>query len=250
MSLWMILLRTFFIFTLFSVFPGLVGFILFGITGAALGISFSSLGLVAFAFYSEKGMPKAYHAHLETSKGLSRSLALVGVEKQEKPPQVFIFPDPLPQLLVVRSLGGSGTLLMSQGLMVLLNEEELRAVLGRSLFHLQERGLVFQSFCSILAIWILGFAPRSWRGLIFGGRTLEGSEERNLGSISALGFLILFPVVRLLLKLSKPAKAQKKAAEWGSAYSKALKKISQSIAILGPSRRGAEVGLKTGLNLI
>jgi hypothetical protein len=236
MSLFIILFRAVLISLIFSFLPVLLGTALFGIVGALVGLLVAGFTMLVCAFYAERSILHAYRAKEESPKGLVRSIQLAMKDENLPTPRLSVFADPSPNILVVRSLGGKGSILMSQGLIALLNEEELRAVLSWCSFRLKQRGIVFQSFCSVLAIWILSLAPTSWVSLVFSGRTLSRDEERTLSPISAVGFLILFPIARFFFRLGRPIQTSLRPADFGVGYSTAMQKIAQSISIWGPSR--------------
>jgi hypothetical protein len=137
--------------------------------------------------------------------------------------------------------------ILSQGLVSLLNEEELRIMVAWSLARLSERGIVFQSFCSVTAVWLLNFAPKPWVNLVFAGRALSKGEEENLHPRSFIGFLILFPLVRFLLLLGKPQTLQRLSDVKDSSYSAVLQKMSRAVSIWGPTRGGAAIGFNSGI---
>jgi hypothetical protein len=229
-------IRLIFISILLMIPPALIGSAILGREGVIVGIILALTGIFVIAIGAEKGIILAHGATIEIPKGLKRSLEKILEELYQKKLRILIYPDPTPNALVIRSFGGSGTVLLSQGLVALLNEEEVRSVLRLCLVRIREPGIVFQSFCSLLAVWSLSFAPRLWVNLVFAGRTLTRIEERLLSPISAIGFLVLFPFARFLLNLGRPPFRGQTLHGLGGASSSAIQKISQAVHLWGPGR--------------
>ncbi len=238
MVFFIILMRIFLIAVMFSLPSVLVGLAAFGMKGAGIGIFSTLLGLIIVGLSSERGIAGIYLVHSNIPQGLSRSLEIALQSLNVKRvPQLVIVSETLPHALVVKSLGGHGTIFLTQGLISILNEQELGAVLLLCLARLKEKSLVFQSFCSILMIWILNFAPKSWVNLIFRERSVTSVDEEFLNPISGVGFFILFPPVNILLRLSKSRFFKQNKIVCEEQYFSATRKIAQSIHIWG-SRRG------------
>lgn len=243
------LLLLFFRFVLMSLIcsiPGiLMGLAFFGPMGGCCGLGISLLGLCCGSLWSERGVSRAHSIEPNTPQGLDRSLEVAAhsisaiLEISEPLPRLLVFADPSPNALAVRSLGGRGTILLSQGLISLLNEDELREVLILCLLRLKQSSIVFQSFCAILAIWALGFAPRPWVNLVFAGKTLSTREEQLLSPVSGVGFLVFFPVARFIFNLGKPVFSFKMQISLRNKYLTTVQKIAQTIHIWSPGKRQA-----------
>lgn len=192
MSPFTTLLRLIFIPIFLSMPFVITGALLAGTSGVICGGVIGLLGMILIAAYSEHGIAKAYHAEKPIPQGLMRTLQFIDEEGSEPTPHLLVYSDPTPNVFTVRSFGGKGTVLLSQGLVALLNEEELRAILRMCLYRVRKTPLVFQSFCAQLTIWSLASAPQVWVDLVFSGRTLSKEEERLLSPLSTVGFLISF----------------------------------------------------------
>jgi hypothetical protein len=86
----------------------------------------------------------------EENRVLSQSLAesLRGHERLRALPAVEVIQDPAPRAYVTRAWGGAGGICLSRGLLTLLNETELRAVLCVGFDRLQSRGITWASVCA------------------------------------------------------------------------------------------------------
>src|SRR4051794_9906097 len=102
----------------------LVGSAVSGKSGAVAGLISALLFIGLIAVGTEKIIAQAYGAQLNIPAGLGRSLAFVLKESQFDPSRILVYPEPFPSALVVRGLGGQGSILISQGLVALLRETE------------------------------------------------------------------------------------------------------------------------------
>jgi hypothetical protein len=215
----------------------LLGSISFGKIGGLIGISIPLIWIFYSALRTELILAKLYGSSSDIPQGLTRSLELVFDSNSRRPlPRLLVFRDPSPNTLIVKSLTGSGTILLSQGMIALLNEEELRAILELCIIRLDEPGIIFQSFCSTLALGILKFAPRAWSNLAFTGRALSKDEERLLSPLSSIGFLILLPIAHNLVNIGRIPVKNRSSIQLAGPYSVAMQKVAQAVHIWGPIR--------------
>ncbi len=203
----------------------LFGYFSFGIPGAVFGLASVVIGLTTIALNLEKIVSRAHHAHSLIPPGITRSLELASQGLCSQLPIIRVFEDPTPTALVVRSLGKPGTLLLSRGLIVLLNEKELRNVIQVGILRLQTPGIIFCSFCSTFSMCLLAIAPKPWVKLLFMTKKPTLTQEGPFNPFSTLVFLILYPIAQLLQK-------------WGSEASKkrpfaAVQKLEQAILFWG-----------------
>jgi hypothetical protein len=116
-------------------------------------------------------------------------------------PELYVFPDLAPQALVVKSLHGRGAILLSEGLLGLLTESELRELLINNVMRIRSPGMVFQSVCACIAHGVLALAPLKWQRILIEAPPAGGT----LTAVSGLWFLALISVARALIQLSHAA---------------------------------------------
>lgn len=179
----------------------LTGLALGWVRGLVMGVVLGLLLILVAALRAESGLLKAYRVRTEAPAGASRSLERVMecAELTGKQPKIFSFSDPAPQALVVRSPGSVGSILVSEGLLGVLTEDELRHLLLSCVTRLRARGIRFQSLCAWMAHIALEFAPRPWIELLFG--ELRWHEE--LGALGALRFVLAYSVARFFVRLGR-----------------------------------------------
>ena len=190
---------------------------------------------------SEDGIALAYRAleikHVGFQRTLDRVIFELGDDRESRP-RLLIFRDPAPALLVFRRPGTNGTVLISQGMIPLLNETELRCLVQYAVKRCRDQGITLSTFCSYLSVLIFKWAPLGWARLMFTeGRIVLPSSDTNLGVFTAFRFSMVYFAIRFLSWLGHPPRLIR--AEDPVALA-AVQKINQTLQIWGPAQvRGA-----------
>lgn len=130
----------------------LLGFLVF-LPLKVLLISLAAVAIVAFVLVislAEWGTLRLYRGQLPRSFGLRNSYESAQAESPvqlKARPGLMIFPDPVPNVFVLRSVFGKGLFLFSDGFVSILDEDELRFVLRSAIEHLGRPEVVVQSSC-------------------------------------------------------------------------------------------------------
>lgn len=116
-------------------------------------------------------------------------------------PRVFIIPTQTPNAFATGRPPKHAAVAVTQGIMQLLNENELRGVIGHELSHVKHRDILIGSIAATIAgaISVLGFMGR-W-ALIFGGLGGRGGD-RNGGGLGALIMVIVAPIAAMMIQMA------------------------------------------------
>ncbi len=139
---------------------------------------------------SEKEAPKLY----KTVERLTSKLGL-------PVPRIFIIPSDTPNAFATGRNPSHAVVAATRGLLRMLDDDELEAVLGHELTHVRDRDILVSTIAAAMAgaVTMLAFMAR-WTAL-FGG--LGGtSNERGGGVIGLLAMAILAPFAALLIRLA------------------------------------------------
>ena len=191
--------------TLFLVLLALVGipigslaFVIFGGLAWLSGFLAAVVLFVVVAVISEREM-LARHPARPLDPGMRRSLDRVLEEEfrhGENLPAFRVTVVSEPELLVIRSVGGKGLVLMSRGLVNGLDERRLRALISLSLREIENPSLPWASAAAVLAGRLIRLAPSRWVRTVRNRTTARG--EMDLGVIKGAVFLVLYPWIRIL----------------------------------------------------
>jgi heat shock protein HtpX len=115
-------------------------------------------------------------------------------------PKLYLIPQPAPNAFATGRNPSHASVAVTQGLLELMNDDELEGVIAHELSHVRNYDILTSSIAATLAgaiSWI-GYAGR-WGFMLggYGGR----NNERGGGGLSALLMLILAPFAALLLQL-------------------------------------------------
>ena len=116
-------------------------------------------------------------------------------------PKLYMIPQAAPNAFATGRNPSHASVAVTQGLMELMDDEELEGVIAHELSHVRNYDILTSSIAATIAgaITWLGYMGR-W-GMIFGGVGGGGGDERRGNGMAALLALILAPIAATLLQL-------------------------------------------------
>ena len=116
-------------------------------------------------------------------------------------PKLYMIPQAAPNAFATGRNPSHASVAVTQGLMELMDDEELEGVIAHELSHVRNYDILTSSIAATIAgaITWLGYMGR-W-GMIFGGMGGGSGDERRGNGIAALLALILAPIAATLLQL-------------------------------------------------
>jgi heat shock protein HtpX len=193
-------LRTTFLLVALTLFLMLIGGALGGRNGMtiALGIAICTN---AFAyFFSDKIALASSGAKPVSREQLPRLYAVMErlAAKANIPvPKLYVVPDEAPNAFATGRNPHHASVAVTQGLLELMNDDELEGVIAHELSHVRNYDILISSIAATLAGAITWIAH--W-GLWFGGG--DGEDRERGGIIVELALMILAPLAALLLQLA------------------------------------------------
>ncbi len=113
-------------------------------------------------------------------------------------PKLYVIPQAAPNAFATGRNPRHASVAVTQGLLELMNDEELEGVIAHELSHVRNYDILTTSVAATLAGAITWIAQMGRWAMIFGG---GGDEEDRRGGIAALLMLILAPLAALLIQL-------------------------------------------------
>src|SRR3979411_654036 len=119
-------------------------------------------------------------------------------------PAVYLTPDPSPNAFATGRNPSHAAICVNEGLLRVLDEEELYGVLAHEFAHVRNRDILISSVVAVLAGTITMIANMAQWGLMFGG--FGGRDDRDRGGagglVVGLLMIILAPLAAMLIQLA------------------------------------------------
>ena len=163
----------------------------------ALGVA-AVTNFVAY-FFSDKIALATYRAQPVTREQLPRVYEVVERMTQRiglPMPKIYVIPTDSPNAFATGRNPAHASVAVTEGILNLLNDEELAGVLAHELGHVNNRDILISSIAATIA-GAITFLARF--GFFFGG---GDRDERRGGGIGALLMLILAPIAAMLIQLA------------------------------------------------
>ena len=208
------ILRTTFLLTVLTLVLMLLGQYFGGRGGMALGLGFAILTNAFAYFFSDKIALYSSGAQPVTREQLPRLYAVMErlAAKANLPvPKLYVIPEAAPNAFATGRNPRHASVAVTQGLLELMNDDELEGVIAHELSHVRNYDILISSVAATLAGAI---AWLGHMGLWFGGGDREDRDRG--GGIMALLLAILAPIAATLLQLALSRQREYSADETGA----------------------------------
>lgn len=172
-----------------------------GPNGMTLGLALAVMMNGVAYFFSDKIALAASGAQPVTREQVPRLYEVLErlCGKANLPmPKLYVIPQAAPNAFATGRNPRHASVAVTQGLLELMNDEELEGVIAHELSHVRNYDILTTSVAATLAGAITWIAQMGRWAMIFGG---GGDEEDRRGGIAALLMLILAPLAALLIQL-------------------------------------------------
>jgi heat shock protein HtpX len=116
-------------------------------------------------------------------------------------PKLYMIPQPAPNAFATGRNPHHASVAVTQGLMQLMNDDELEGVIAHELSHVRNYDILTSSIAATIAGAITWIASMGKWAMIFGGWGGGGRDDREGGGLAALIMIFVAPVAALLLQL-------------------------------------------------
>jgi heat shock protein HtpX len=148
-------------------------------------------------------------------------------------PKIYIIPTPAPNAFATGRGPNHAVVAVTDGILRLLNETELKCVLAHEMAHVKHRDILISTIVATIAGVIYMLANMARWSMMFGGR----DRERNSGNIIVLIVIaILAPIAAMLIQLAISRSREYDADEGGAHFThnpagliSALKKLQLGV---------------------
>src|SRR5277367_619468 len=192
-------LKTAFLLTALTLLLLFIGEALGGSNGMTIALVFAVLMNGGAYFFSDKIALKSSGAipiSREESPRLYAVMERLSAKANLPMPKLFLIPQPAPNAFATGRNPSHASVAVTQGLMDLMNDDELEGVIAHELSHVRNYDILTSSIAATLA-GAVTFLARM--GFVFGGG--RGNDRERGSGIVGLLMLILAPLGAMLLQL-------------------------------------------------
>jgi heat shock protein HtpX len=194
-------LKTAFLLTALTLLLLFIGQTLGGANGMTIALVFAVLMNGGAYFFSDKIALKssgAVPSSREESPRLYAVMERLAAKANLPMPKLYMIPQAAPNAFATGRNPSHASVAVTQGLMEIMNDDELEGVIAHELSHVRNYDILTSSIAATLAGAITWIGHVGRFGLMFGG---YGGGRNRSGGIGALLMVILAPFAALLLQL-------------------------------------------------
>jgi heat shock protein HtpX len=184
-----------------------------GERGLVIGLIFAGVMNFGSYFFSDKIALATYRAQPVTREQLPRAYEVVErlTQKAGLPmPRIYVIPTESPNAFATGRNFQHSSVAVTQGILNLLNDEELEGVLAHELGHVNNRDILISSVAATLAGAITYLAHFA---MFFGGGS---RDERRGGGLGAIVMIILAPIAAMLIQFAVSRSREYQADQTGA----------------------------------
>lgn len=204
----------------------------FGRGGAVIGLVIGLVMVGGSYWFSDKLAIAAARAREVSAEEMPQYHAMVRelADRADMPmPRLYVSPSPQPNAFATGRNPQHAAVAVTEGILQVLDPDELRAVLAHEISHVGNRDILISSVAAAVAMGITFVARMAMWGAMFGG----GGRDRDGGSvIGLLAMSVLAPVAAMVLQMalsrSRELEADRTGARLlgeGESLARALRKI-------------------------
>lgn len=194
--------RTVVLMTALTVLMVIIGNAVGGRNGMVMAFAFAMMMNFASYWFSDKIVLRMYNARAVTESeapefyGMVRTLATrAGLPM----PKVYLIPGEQPNAFATGRDPAHAAVAATEGIMRVLNREELSGVMGHELAHVKNRDILIGSIAATMAGAISMLAHMAQWGMMLGGRS---DDDDGMNPLAGLLMIILAPLAAMLIQMA------------------------------------------------
>ncbi len=197
-------LRTGVLLILLSVLLVVAGGAIGGQSGLKIALGIAVLMNGVSYFFSDKIALASSHAQQVSREQVPRLYEVMErlAAKARLPmPKLYVIPEPAPNAFATGRNPQHASVAVTQGLLELMNDDELEGVIAHELSHVRNYDILTSSIAATIAGAITYLASMGRWAMLFGGFGRNRDDDREGGGLATLLMIFLAPFAALLLQL-------------------------------------------------
>ncbi len=179
-----------------------IGQLVGGSGGLVIGFGIALLFCGGSYWFSDTLAIKAARAKPVTREEAPEMYAIVEdlARRNDMPmPRLYISAEPQPNAFATGRSPSHAAVCCTQGILQVLDQDELRGVLAHELSHVQNRDILIGSVAAAVAMGIMFVSRIAMWGAMFGG---GGDDDDGGGILGVLALVILAPIAAMFLQMA------------------------------------------------
>lgn len=177
----------------------IVGYMLGGMGGALIAMVISlAMNMGALLFGDKIALASMQAREVGPEHKLYQITARLAQRANMPMPKVYVSPQMAPNAFATGRGPATGKVCATEGLMQILNDNELAGVMAHELAHIKHRDVLISTVAAAIggAITFIGYM------FMFGGGGDDGEEQSPLAPIAGILVLILGPIAAALIQMA------------------------------------------------
>jgi heat shock protein HtpX len=198
------ILRTGFLLVLLSVLLVVAGGAIGGQTGLKIALGMAVVMNGISYFFSDKialASSGAQQVSREQVPRLYEVMERLAAKARLPMPKLYTIPEPAPNAFATGRNPQHASVAVTQGLLELMNDEELEGVIAHELSHVRNYDILTSSIAATIAGAITYLASMGRWAMIFGGYGRDRDDDRGGGGLAAILMIVLAPFAAMMLQL-------------------------------------------------
>jgi heat shock protein HtpX len=187
-------------------------------------------------WYSDKLVLKMYRAQEVTPQqapDLYRMVERLAQRAQLPMPKVYLIPKDAPNAFATGRNPDHAVVAVTQGLLTLMDPQEVEGVLAHELAHVNNRDILIGSIAATLAGAIMMLASMARWGALFGGYRGDDEEGGGMGMIGALALSIIAPMAAMVIQMAISRSREYLADATGARFAGSPEGLARALEKLG-----------------
>lgn len=147
-------------------------------------------------------MSKAREVDQTEAPELHTLVAGLAARAELPKPRIYIMESDTPNAFATGRNPAHAAVAVTQGLLAILNREELEGVLAHELAHIKNRDILISSMAAVMAGAISALATMTQWAMIFGMGRSSDDEDSGGGIIGAIVMMIVAPIAAALIQMA------------------------------------------------